>query len=89
MARARRREEPAQPELSLAKPPAKMVGHTPAQLAGQAVSRRWTPESGKLRASLTIWLTREAAERLTERAIVEGKKLEALVAEILERAVGS
>jgi hypothetical protein len=28
---------------------------------------------------------RESAERLTERAIVGGKKLEALVAEMLER----
>lgn len=34
--------------------------------------------------SLTVFLSREQAERLTAKAIREGKNLEALVAEILE-----
>jgi len=87
MPRARPRQEPLQPELPLSKPLAKTVPRSAAQLAKITVARRWTPDAGKLRASLTMWLTRETAELLTERAIAEGKKLEALVAEILERAV--
>jgi len=87
MARVRRREAPPQPELPLTAPlaPAKRLVPGPAQLAKVTVSRRWVPDSVKLRASLTIWLTKETAERLTERAIAEGKRLESL-AEILEGA---
>jgi hypothetical protein len=38
----------------------------------------------KVKLSLTLYLTRAQAERLTARAIREGKNLTALIAEILE-----
>ena len=38
----------------------------------------------KVKLTLTVFLNREDAERLTTRAIREGKNLEAMVAEILE-----
>jgi len=41
---------------------------------------------GKVTLTLTVSLSRERAERLTARAIREGKNPEALVAEILEAA---
>jgi hypothetical protein len=41
---------------------------------------------GKVRLTLTVALDRAHAERLTARAIREGKNLEALVADILEAA---
>ena len=39
-----------------------------------------------MRLTLTIFLTRDRAERLSARAICEQKNLEAVVAEILEAA---
>jgi hypothetical protein len=42
------------------------------------------PSRDKVKMSLTVFLSREQAERLTAKAIREGKNLEALVAEILE-----
>jgi len=39
---------------------------------------------GKVKLTLTVSLSREQAERLTAKAIREGKNLEALVTEILE-----
>jgi hypothetical protein len=44
------------------------------------------PSGGKVSLTLSLSLTRAQAERLTARAIREGKNLEALVAEILEAA---
>ncbi len=49
------------------------VGHEPAAALGD-----------KVRLDLSVLLDRDQAERLTARAIREGKNLEALVAEILE-----
>jgi hypothetical protein len=43
-----------------------------------------TPSREKVKLTLTVFLDREQAERLTARAIREGKNLEGLVAEILE-----
>ena len=43
-----------------------------------------TGASGKVKLTLTVYLTRGQAEKLTARAIREGKNLAALVAEILE-----
>ena len=59
----------------------------PEQVARAAVAHEAhaipsAPEKVKL--TLNIFLNREQAERLTARAIREGKNLEALVAEILE-----
>jgi hypothetical protein len=49
------------------------MAHEPASTSGK-----------KVKLVLTIFLTRGQAERLTARAIREGKNLAALVAEILE-----
>jgi hypothetical protein len=43
-----------------------------------------TASREKVKLTLTVFLDREQAERLTARAIREGKNLEGLVAEILE-----
>jgi len=40
----------------------------------------------KVKLTLTVFLNREDAERLTAKAIREGRNLEALVAELLEAA---
>ncbi len=45
-----------------------------------------SPSGEKIKLPLTIALSRAQAERLTARAIREGKNLDALVAEILEGA---
>ncbi len=45
------------------------------------------PSGDKVKLTLRVSLSREQAERLTARAIREGKNLVALVAEILEAAV--
>jgi len=42
-----------------------------------------------VKVSLTLTLSRAQAERLTARAIREGKNLDALVAEILEKTAGA
>ncbi len=44
-------------------------------------------DDAKVKLPLTIVLDRDVAERLSTRAIREGKNLETLVAEILEAAV--
>jgi hypothetical protein len=43
-----------------------------------------SPSGDKIKLPLTVSLSRAQAERLTARAIREGKNLDALVAEILE-----
>ncbi len=42
------------------------------------------PSGDKVKLTLTVSLSRQQAEKLTARAIREGKNLEALVAELLE-----
>ncbi len=54
--------------------------------AAMAHEPRATPSGSKVKLTLTVSLSRAQAERLTARAIREGKNLEALVAEILESA---
>jgi len=46
------------------------------------------PSRDKVRLTLSVSLSREQAERLTARAIHEGKNLKALVAEIQEAEPG-
>jgi predicted HicB family RNase H-like nuclease len=53
-------------------------------VARKAVERRPTTPSGRVSYKFTVALPRDLAERLTARAIREGKSLEGLVAEILE-----
>jgi predicted HicB family RNase H-like nuclease len=53
-------------------------------VARKAVERRPTTPSGRVSYKFTGALPRDLAERLTARAIREGKSLEGLVAEILE-----
>jgi len=54
----------------------------PAQVAHEG---RAEP-GGKIKLTLGVTLSRAQADRLTARAIAEGKNLDALVAEILEAA---
>ena len=52
------------------------------------VARRAEPIIGKpdkLKLTLALYLSRDVAERLTERAIREQRKLEDLIRELLER----
>ena len=62
--------------------------HTPEELAHAATSHDAPagPSGDKVKVPLTLTLSRPQAERLTARAIREGKNLDALVAEILEKA---
>jgi len=59
---------------------------TPKKVARAAVAHEATATASreKVKLTLTVFLDREQAERLTARAIREGKNLEGLVAEILE-----
>jgi hypothetical protein len=62
---------------------------TPEDLARKAMARQPTGASGKkVKLSLTVFLSREQAERLTARAIRARKNLAALVTEILEAERG-
>jgi hypothetical protein len=93
---ARRRAKPApaadQRELDFTRPPAPpkraRIPIDIDQAARVAIARRaqQAGTSDKVRLTLTIFLTRENAERLSARAIREQKNLEAVVAEILEAA---
>lgn len=59
----------------------------PAQAATAAMAHEARPipsSPDKVKLTLNVSLSREQAERLTAKAIREGKNLEALVAEILE-----
>ena len=94
MARRGAKPDPAvdQRELDFTRPP---TSTKPAriptdieQAARLAIARR-AQRAGtgdKVRLTLTIFLTRDKAERLSARAIREQKNLEAVVAEILEAA---
>lgn len=64
--------------------------HTPEEIARAATLRLEAagPTGAKVKFPLNVVLDRERAERLSARAIREGKNLDALVAEILETAVG-
>jgi hypothetical protein len=65
--------------------------HTPKELARAATAHDPPagPSGNKVKVPLTLTLTRANAERLTARAIREGKNLDALVEEILEKAAGA
>jgi hypothetical protein len=57
------------------------------QCPRKRVNSKGQPEpGGKVRLTLRVTLTRAQADRLTVRAIAEGKNLDALVAEIVEAA---
>jgi hypothetical protein len=62
---------------------------SPEDLARKAMARQPTGASGKkVKPSLTVFLSREQAEKLTARAIRQRKNLAALVTEILEAEKG-
>ena len=62
---------------------------TPEDLARKAMAHQPTGASGKkVKLSLTVFLSREQAERLTARAIRGKTNLAALVTEILEAEKG-
>jgi hypothetical protein len=74
----------ARPAPKLAKPRA---SPSPDSIARAAVAHEGKAEpGGKVKLTLGVTLTRAQADRLTARAIAEGKNLDALVAEILEAA---
>ena len=93
---ARRRAKPTQgtdqSELDFTRPPTPTkparIPTDIEQAARLAIARRAkrAGTSDKVRLTLTIFLTRDKAERLSARAIREQKNLEAVVAEILEAA---
>jgi hypothetical protein len=70
-----------QPELAFS---TKRASRSTEEVARKAVARRPTRAAGRVSYRLTLALPREVAERLTARAIREGKSLDGLVAEILE-----
>jgi hypothetical protein len=78
-----------QATFPLAKAPARRVAPTPEQVAKAVTDKRPSPvgQPTKAEISLRLVLPRVVLERLTARAIREGRKLEALVAETLD--VGS
>ncbi len=88
MPRPRRRpaEDPAQAPLPLAA--GKPSRETPEQLAKRLVSRRPSPPGipHRVELALKISLPRVLVERLTARAIREGRSIEQLVMEIIEAA---
>lgn len=78
-----RRKEPAAAANVVPMP--RKAGPTPEDLARKAMAHQPTGASGKkLKLTLTIFLSREQAEKLTARAIRGRKNLAASVAEILE-----
>ena len=83
-----RRATPQRPKQRPKKQP---TPHTPKELARTATAHDAPagPSGDKVKVPLTLTLTRADAERLTARAIREGKNLDALVAEILEKAAGA
>ncbi len=88
MPRPRRRptDDPAQAALPLTA--GKPSRETPEQLARRLVSRRPSPPGLPHRVELTlkISLPRVLVERLTARAIREGRSIEQLLTEIIEGA---
>jgi hypothetical protein len=82
----RRSERAAAPNVV---PLPRKAGGTPEDLARKAMAHQPTGASGKkVKLSLTVFLSREQAERLTARAIRAKKNLAALVTEILEAEKG-
>jgi hypothetical protein len=65
--------------------------HSPEELARAATAHDASagPSGDKVKVPLTLTLSRAQAEHLTARAIREGKNLDALVAEILEKSAGA
>jgi hypothetical protein len=94
---ARRRSKPLsrsdeQGQLDFTQPPAARKPSRSVvdieKAARTAIARRAqaAPFKHKVKLTLTLYLNREKAERLSARTIREGKNLEALIAEILEAA---
>jgi len=83
-----RRQTPQRPKQRTKKQPAP---NTPKELARAAIAHDAPagPSGDKVNVPLTLTLSRAQAERLTARAIREGKNLDALVEEILEKAAGA
>jgi len=83
-----RRQTRQRPKQSTKRQPSP---HTPEELARAATAHDAPagPSGDKVKVPLTLTLSRAQAERLTARAIREGKNLDALVAEILEKAAGA
>jgi hypothetical protein len=83
---SRRNERAATPKVV---PLPRKAGPTPEDLARKAMAHQPTGASGKkVKLGLTVFLSREQAERLTARAIRGRKNLAALVTEILEAEKG-
>jgi hypothetical protein len=85
VARRQTRQSPKQRTMKPSTP------NTPKELARAAIAHDAPagPSGDKVKVPLTLTLSRAQAERLTARAIREGKNLDALVAEILEKAAGA
>jgi hypothetical protein len=83
-----RRANPQRPKQRTKKQP---TSNTPEALARAATAHDASagPSGDKVKVPLTLTLSRAQAERLTARAIREGKNLDALVAELLEKAAGA
>src|SRR5262249_40053639 len=79
-----------QPELPLAAPVKKHLSGVlePAAAAKLAVARRAKPSAvpDHVRLVLTLELRRELAEKLSERAILEERNIEAIIIALLEAA---
>jgi hypothetical protein len=67
--------------------PPKKIPPTPEQLAKAAVAKRpkVLGRPDRVEVALRFTLSREAMEQITARAIREGRSVESLVAELLER----
>ena len=90
MPRAPRRPAPLPDErqAALPLPAARRKAPTPEQLAKTVTDKRPSPAGLPDKAEITLRLSlpRAVLERLTARALREGRKLEALIQEILEGA---
>jgi len=77
---------PAQPSPAPPTKPKASIVRAPEAAAKVAIARRTKPSSvpGYVKIMLTLDIPRELAERLSTRAIREGKNLEAVVIEILD-----
>jgi hypothetical protein len=87
MPRATRRRPPSPDErqAALPLPTARRTAPTPEQIAKKVTDKRPSPPGQPEKAELTLRLVlpRAVLERLSARAIREGRNLEAVVAEIL------
>jgi hypothetical protein len=90
MPRPRRDPSPdeRQAVLPLAKAPARRAPPTPEQVAKAVTDKRPSPpgQPTKVEISLRLVLPRVVLERLSARAIREGRNIEGLIQEILEGA---